>query len=77
MCKPHWREYTNALCKAAVARKAEADAIPTEDQVIEDAEPAFEGEAPVVEPEAKSARRIRRAKTGGEPEAEVTEDAAA
>ena len=24
MCKPHWREYTNALRKAAVARKAEA-----------------------------------------------------
>ena len=25
MCKPHWRQYTNALCKAAVARKAEAE----------------------------------------------------
>ena len=23
MCKPHWRQYTNALRKAAVARKAE------------------------------------------------------
>jgi hypothetical protein len=22
MCKPHWREYTNALRKAALARKA-------------------------------------------------------
>ena len=27
MCKPHWREYTNALRKAALARKA-ADADP-------------------------------------------------
>ena len=26
MCKTHWREYTDALRKAALARKAEADA---------------------------------------------------
>ena len=29
MCKPHWRAYTNALRKAAVARKAtESEATP-------------------------------------------------
>lgn len=29
MCKPHWNQYTNALRKAAVARKA-AEAVPAE-----------------------------------------------
>ena len=29
MCKPHWNEYTSALRKAALARKA-ADAVPAE-----------------------------------------------
>ena len=29
MCKPHWRQYTNALRKAALARKAaEAETAP-------------------------------------------------
>ena len=34
MCKPHWNEYTTALRKAALARKADggaaAEAVPTE-----------------------------------------------
>lgn len=29
MCKPHWNEYTNALRKAALARKANAASEPT------------------------------------------------
>jgi hypothetical protein len=29
MCKPHWNQYTSALRKAALARKA-AEAVPTE-----------------------------------------------
>jgi hypothetical protein len=77
MCKPHWREYTNALRKAAVARKAEAAATPTEAPVIEDAGPAVEGETPVAEPEAASVQRTRRAKVEAEQAAEVTEDTAA
>ena len=39
MCKPHWREYTNALRKAAVARKAADEPTLTEDPVVGDAEP--------------------------------------
>jgi hypothetical protein len=33
MCKPHWRQYTNALRKAALARKAaEAGTAPAESE---------------------------------------------
>jgi hypothetical protein len=41
MCKPHWRQYTNALRKASVARKAEvaeASATP-EAMLVATAEP--------------------------------------
>ena len=74
MCKPHWRAYTNALRKAAVARKASEEPAPAE-APAEDAEPEVEAEAPVVEPEAPPTRRTRRAKADAE--ADVTEGAAA
>ena len=56
MCKPHWREYTNALRKAAVARKAEATA----------EAPAPEAEPEVIEApgEAPSRRRRLRPRPG-------------
>ena len=45
MCKPHWRQYTNALRKAALARKAaQADAPPAEPE-------------PAADPEARAPRR--------------------
>ena len=68
MCKPHWREYTNALRKAAVARKAEAEpetpAPEPEPEVIEAPD-----EAP--EPEAPAPRKTRRAKAESEEEADA------
>lgn len=64
MCKPHWRQYTNALRKAAVARKtAEVATGPA-------AEPEPVADA-VVEPDAPATRKGRRAK------AEATEVPAA
>ena len=54
MCRPHWTEYTRALRKASVARKADVEPAP---------EPVVE---PDVEPEAP--RRSRRAKAAPEPE---------
>jgi hypothetical protein len=74
MCKPHWRAYTNALRKAAVARKAADEPTPTEAPVAGDTEPAVEVETPVAETEVKAPRRGRRAKADPDPEAE---DAAA
>lgn len=62
MCKPHWRQYTNALRKAAVARKA-AEA---------EAAPAAEPES-VAEPKPPAPRQSRRAKE--EATAEVPADA--
>jgi hypothetical protein len=60
MCKPHWRQYTNALRKAALARKAaEAGAAP-------DAQPES-----VAKPEAPTPpKRGLRTKAKTEPEAE-------
>jgi hypothetical protein len=56
MCKTHWTEYTRALRKASVARKAaEVEA----------------GPEPVAEPEAPAPRRGRRAKAAPEPEADA------
>ena len=80
MCKRHWRAYTNALRKAAVARMAaEADAAPTEPTPEPVAEPEVRPEpvaepdlAPepvpeaTVEPEASTPRRTRRAMTSAE-----------
>ena len=47
MCKPHWNQYTTALRKAALARKA-ADAAPAEPE-------------PVATPEPGPAKRGRKA----------------
>ena len=65
MCKPHWRQYTNALRKAAVSRKAAEAAT---DPVTEP-EPIAESEVPAeVEPETTAPRKGRRAKVQAEPE---------
>jgi hypothetical protein len=68
MCKPHWRAYTNALRKAAVARKAE-----TEPEVPA---PEAEPEVPtsddeILEPEAPAPPTTRRAKAKAEPTDEI------
>lgn len=55
MCKPHWRQYTNALRKAALARKAAGAG----------KAPGAESE-PVAEPEAP--RGSRRPKVRAEPQ---------
>ena len=64
----YWREYTNALRKAAVARKAEATAeAPApepEPEVIEAPDEAPEAEAPAL-------RKTRRSRTKAEPANEV------
>lgn len=44
MCKPHWNQYTNALRKAALARKAAeggvgTEAVPAESEAVEAPEP--------------------------------------
>jgi hypothetical protein len=60
MCKTHWHQYTSALRKAALARKAgEAEAAPPAEP-----EPAPKAEAP-------RPRRTRRTKAGTEREATV------
>ena len=63
MCKPHWREYTNALRKAAVARKAEetmeAPAPEPEPMVIEAPDEAPKAAAP-------APRKTRRSKAQAE-----------
>ena len=64
MCKPHWRAYTNALRKHAVARRAESDPEPEPD-VIETPD-----EAP--EPEMRAPRRARREKVKAEPMGRAT-----
>jgi hypothetical protein len=55
MCRSHWTQYTRALRKASVARKAEV-------------EPAPE---PVAGPEATTPRQRRRARATPEPDAVV------
>ena len=64
MYKPHWRAYTNALHKTAVARKAESADTP-----VPEPEPAV-AEAPDEdpEPEAPAPRKTRRPKATAEPE---------
>ena len=59
MCKPHWRAYTNALRKAAVARKAEVETPEPEPEDIEAPDAAPEAEAP-------APRKTRRAKAESE-----------
>lgn len=87
MCKPHWRQYTNALRKAALARKAaDAEAAPAAEpeSVASHSESAeairanrAEREAvtrairQLAEPEPPAPRRSRRAKSETSPEAEA------
>ena len=49
MCKPHWNQYTSALRKAALARKAAEDAAATEAAPVEP--------EPVEAPTKKPAKR--------------------
>ncbi len=62
MCKPHWRQYTNALRKAAVSRKAAES--PTEavtDDEVKEPEPIAEATSVAeTEPEAPAPRKGRR-----------------
>ena len=67
MCKPHWRDYTNALRKAAVARMAETAEAPEpepEPEVIETPDEAPVSEAPAL-------RKTRRTKAESEVEADA------
>jgi hypothetical protein len=71
MCKPHWRQYTNALRKAAVSRKAAEAAT----EAVTEPEPIAETESvtetttePDVEAEAPAPRKGRRSKVQAEPE---------
>jgi len=70
MCKPHWRAYTNALRKAAVARKAEDESVAVEAEPEPGPEPAAES---IADPQEPAARRSRRAKA--EAEREISEAA--
>jgi hypothetical protein len=78
MCKPHWRAYTNALRKAAVARKAAEPTEPAEPEPeVALGAPAHEhtlaaslvGEGEPIESEAP--RRVRRPKARAETEADA------
>lgn len=60
MCKPHWNEYTSALRKAALARKAAEDEMPAE---VAPAEPK------------PTAKRVKRAPKAIAPEAGAQGDA--
>jgi hypothetical protein len=54
MCKPHWNQYTTALRKAALARKA-AQVAPAEAQPVATPEPALAKRGPKpITPEARS-----------------------
>jgi hypothetical protein len=60
MCTPHWRQYTNALRKAALARKAEAPDEPApEPEVVETQAEAYQPEAPA----PPKTRRVAAAKS--------------
>jgi hypothetical protein len=69
MCKPHWRQYTNALRKAAVSRKTAEAATKavTEAEPIADTKPVTDTQA-ITEPEATAPRKGRRNKVQAEPE---------
>ena len=77
MCKPHRRAYTNALRKAAVARKAEAET--TEAPAPEPQPEVIETPDEVPEPETPAPRKTRRTRSKAEAatEAEPTEADAA
>jgi hypothetical protein len=69
MCRPHWRVYTNALRKAAVAQEAEDEPVaPAPEPEPEVAVAAVEA----LEPEALAPGKTRRAATAKpEPEDEA------
>jgi hypothetical protein len=84
MCKPHWNQYTTALRKAALARKAAeggaaSEVAPTESEPA--AVPAIKvggrrtKEAGVAKPEPIRTRPARGRKTQGDPIAEAAEPA--
>ena len=71
MCKPHWKQYTTALRKAAIARKV-AEVAPTESEPA--AVPAGKGvggrkakEARAPKPEPIRTMPARGRKTAGDP----------
>jgi hypothetical protein len=76
MCKPHWREYTNALRKAALARKAvdggvATEVAPTESEPAAVVAPKTAGgrgakEARAAKPEPIRTRPARGRKTEGD-----------
>jgi hypothetical protein len=70
MCKPHWNQYTTALRKAALERKAaqEPEAAATESEVAAATEAAGE---PATKPKAKRGRRRSK------PAAKVAQEAGA
>ena len=61
----HWRQYTNALRKAAVARRAEAVA----DVPVPEPEPDVADSAEAPEPETPPPPKARRAKAESEEQA--------
>jgi hypothetical protein len=82
MCHTHWRQYTNALRKAAVARKAAepeeaAESLAEAEGAVAPEAPAHEhtlaaslvGEGEPIESEAP--RRVRRPKAQAEPDADA------
>ncbi len=87
MCKPHWNQYTTALRKAALARKA-ADGGAATDVARTEAEPATvtarkgvggrkAKEGGVAKPKPIKAMPARKAKTKGEPLVEAVDAAIA
>jgi len=66
MCKPHWNQYTSALRKAALARKAAeggaaTEAAPTESEPVETPEP--------IRPQAKRGRKTATPEAGSQGDA--------
>jgi len=84
MCKPHWNQYTAALRKAALARKADggpaAEVAPTESEPAAVAARAVKkpvSAKPVKKPEPIRTRPARRRKAQGEQIVEAVDAAVA
>jgi len=82
MCKPHWNQYTTALRKAALARKATAGEVATKEAPTESASaavPARKGvggrEARAAKPEPIRTKPARGRKTEGDPIVEAVDAA--
>jgi len=81
MCKIHWNQYTTALRKAALARKATAGEVATKEAPTEspDAVPARNGvggrEARAAKPEPIRTKPARGRKTQGDPIVEAVDAA--